>query len=135
MGTRALIHVKEGKNTLVTIYRQFDGYPTGLGEDIKQILNKGNVKLLNGISGDAKLPSHFNGLGCLAPYLISQLKDQIGNVYIMAPNISDVGEEYVYTLTDSKGILNLKVTDGYNNDTLYNGPLSEFNSKKVQADE
>jgi hypothetical protein len=30
MGTRALVHVKEGgrdSRTLVTIYRQYDGYP------------------------------------------------------------------------------------------------------------
>ena len=42
MGTRTLVHIKDGKKTIATIYRQYDGYPSGMGEDIKRILNKGS---------------------------------------------------------------------------------------------
>ena len=37
MGTRTLVHIKSGdfaSQTLVTIYRQFDGYPAGMGNDL-----------------------------------------------------------------------------------------------------
>jgi len=97
MGTRALIHVKEaGKysDTLVTIYRQYDGCPDGLGEDIKRII--GDSGISNGISNG--MEECFNGMGCFAAWLIKELKDKIGNVYIYAPNSKDVGEEFVYTV-------------------------------------
>lgn len=32
MGTRSIIHVKDGRKTIVTLYRQYDGYPSGMGE-------------------------------------------------------------------------------------------------------
>lgn len=101
MGTRSLVHVKEaGKNskTLITIYRQYDGYPTGMGDDIVQILNGGDCKLVNGYGADES-PAVFNGMGCLAAYLVGALKDgRIGNVYIYPADSVDVNEEYVYTL-------------------------------------
>lgn len=100
MGTRALIHVKESdKNsqTIVTIYRQYDGYPEGLGEEIKAII--GDKALSNGITDGC-----FNGMGCFAAWLVRELKTRIGNVYIMPPNTENVNEEYVYTIyaRDSK---------------------------------
>lgn len=127
MGTRTLVHIKDGKKTIATIYRQYDGYPTGMGEDIKEILNNGEVEILNGFGGSSKVPAQFNGIGCLAAYLVGELKEQkIGNVYLMAVNSKDCGEEFVYTISESKGKLNLKVFDVYENKTLYNGPLMGF---------
>ena len=34
MGTRSLTHIIEDKETLTTIYRQFDGYMSGHGSDL-----------------------------------------------------------------------------------------------------
>ena len=102
MGTRALIHIKESdkqSQTLCTIYRQFDGYPEGLGKDILAIIQ--NKWISNGIQEDA-----FNGMGCLAAWLIGELKEDIGNVYIYPPDAVDVGEEYTYTVYTSDRQLN-----------------------------
>lgn len=135
MGTRTLVHIKDGKKTIATIYRQYDGYPTGMGDDIKEILNDGKVNILNGF-GDQQVPRHFNGMGCLAAYLIGELKQKkIGNVYIMAPNTKDTGEDYTYTISEDLGILNLKVVEnGYNgNKTIFNGSLITFDGKKVEG--
>jgi hypothetical protein len=127
MGTRALIHVKDSgikSRTLVTIYRQYDGYPSGLGVDIKTILNEGDVGIINGI-GDHEAPIYFNGMGCLAAWLIKWLKEEIGNVYIVTPSGKDMGEEYTYTLYRDEQRLFIKA-QGWEGKTFYDGDLSKF---------
>jgi hypothetical protein len=134
MGTRSLIHIKDGKKTIATIYQQYDGYPTGVGKNIKKILNWGRVKVLNGYSGSDKTPHAFNGMGCLAAYLIGELKDKkIGNVYLMAPNTKDVGEEFIYTISQYEYTVKLKVIDVYENKVLFNGVLNEFCGERAEG--
>lgn len=151
MGTRSLTHIKEDGKTLVTLYRQFDGYPTGMGKDIKAALNDGNARLTNGFGGDDAIPAVFNGMGCLAAGLIKGLKEGIGNVYIYPADSDDCGEEYTYTVYyragagDSEpfskptGVICLKVVlvgwkdGGEPNRVMYDGPLSEFDPEKVEA--
>lgn len=77
MGTRSLLHIKDEGKTLVTLYRQYDGYPTGMGKDIKDALAKGKARLTNGYSGSDKNPEVFNGMGCLAAYLVVELKGRM----------------------------------------------------------
>lgn len=97
MSTRAIIHVQdEEKRTFVSIYRHCDGYPEGLGKELRDIIRGTNV--VNGYGLDDALPKTFNGMGCFAAFLIGKLKDQIGNVYVVLPDSKDVGEEYVYTI-------------------------------------
>ena len=134
MGTRTLVHIKDGRKTIATIYRQFDGYPTGMGEDIKKALNGGQVDILNGYGGSSKIPSQFNGMGCLAAYLVGELKKQkIGNVYLFAANSKDCGEEYVYTLTQKEDEVYMKVFDVWNKAILFNGPLKDFCGKIAEG--
>ena len=133
MGTRTLAHIKDGKKTIATVYRQYDGYPTGMGDDIKEILNNGMVKILNGYSLEHQVPKQFNGMGCLAAYLIGELKEKkIGNVYIFPANSKDVGEEFTYTISEDLGILNLKVT-AYGGKTIFKGALINFDGKTVEG--
>ena len=133
MGTRTLVHIKDGKKTITTIYRQYDGYPTGMGDDIKEALNLGNVTILNGFGGQT-VPSHFNGMGCLAAFLIGELKQKkIGNVYIFPANSKDVGEEFTYTLSESNGNVKLKVVENYKNKTIFNGLLKDFYGETVEG--
>jgi hypothetical protein len=127
MGTRSIVHVKDGRKTIVTLYRQFDGYPSGMGDDIKRILNNGEVEILNGYNGSSKIPAHFNGMGCLAAFLIGELKEQkIGNVYIIPTNSSGHGEEYVYTISQKNNQVYMKVQDDWNKTILFNGLLKDF---------
>ena len=132
MGTRSLTHVKQAGATLVTIYRQFDGYPTGHGMDIMKAL--GDRTLVNGLSMNAT--KCVNGMGCAAATLIAYLKTdglttlEAGGFYIEAPDSEDCGEEYVYTIDGDtfnaeKG-MTLKVESVYGEKVLYDGPLSEF---------
>ena len=134
MGTRTLVHIKDGRKTIATIYRQHDGYPTGMGEDIKKALNDGQVDILNGYGGSSKIPSQFNGMGCLAAYLVGELKEQkIGNVYLFTPNAKHCGEDFVYTLSEKEGKLYMKVQDVWNKKVLFNGPLKDFCGKIAEG--
>lgn len=102
MGTRALVHVKAARKTLVTVYRQLDGYPTGLGAKLAEFLTGADGaprRIVNGYSDVDREARAFNGAGCLAAQMVAALKQGIGDVYIEPPNASDVGEEYTYTLT------------------------------------
>ena len=59
MGTRSLTFVyDEQGNKIINLYRQFDGYPTGHGQELAEFLN--NQKMYNG-AGDlaALLVAHF----------------------------------------------------------------------------
>ena len=134
MGTRTLVHVKDGKKTIATIYRQYDGYPSGIGEDIKKALNSGEVEILNGYNGSSKIPAQFNGIGCLAAFLVGELKEQkIGNVYLLAANSKDCGEDFVYTLSEKKGQVYIKVQDVWNKKILFNGLLKDFSGEKAEG--
>lgn len=134
MGTRTLVHIKDGKKTIATIYRQYDGYPSGMGEDIKKALNNGEVEILNGYGGSSKIPAQFNGMGCLAAFLVGELKQKaIGNVYLFTANTKDCGEEFVYTLSEKKGKVLLKVQDVYTKKVLFSGLLKDFSGEKAEG--
>jgi len=132
MGTRGNVVVEEDGEVLVRIYKQFDSYPDGLGKDLVEIL--GDPDIVNGYGGDAEVPEVFNGMGCLAAYLIKHLKKGIGNVYINPANRESGWAEYIYVLyafePDDGGEtypqrLAVRVLD-YDRNTLYDGPLPKM---------
>lgn len=94
MGTRSTIAIYENTKHLVTIYQQFDGYPSGVGLQLAKFIKSG--KLVNGLSGGKGLV--FNGMGFLAAALIRELKDSPGGTYIV-PERQE--EEYNYTVRGS----------------------------------
>lgn len=130
MGTRSLLHIKDGRKTLVTLYRQFDGYPTGMGADIKKALS--GRGLVNGISGSRL--EVFNGVGCAAAFLIGKLKgEEAGNVYVYPVNAKDCWEDYTYTLSEKEGVFWLTVQNP--GTVIYNGTLDGFDPEAVEAAE
>ena len=134
MGTRSLTHIKDGNKTLLTIYRQYDGYPTGLGAELYEFLK--DFTVVNGFG--SKLPNLANGIGCLAAQIVGHLKDGVGNVYIYPPNSKDCGEEYIYTISLKKNEINLKVEEaGWDkpNTVIYNGCLAGFASEVLTEKE
>lgn len=132
MGTRSLTHVLDDKSeaVLVTIYRQFDGYPSGHGADLKEILS--GKRLINGIGGETPEEA-ANGMGDLAAQIVAALKAEspLGGIYLQAPGSSDHWEEYVYTVSGQqpgigeKGGVRLKVVIP-NGPVLYEGPANAF---------
>ncbi len=144
MGTRSLTHIKddvweegETPKTVVTIYRQMDGYPEGLGAELAEFLAP--FTIVNGFGGGTERMAIANGMGCLAAQVVAHLKDGVGSVYLYAPDSEDVGEEYVYTIShttprNGAGGLNLKcegVNGGWGDkprtlEVLYDGPPEGF---------
>lgn len=73
MGTRALVVLQEPDTELAVIYSQWDGYPSGLGKDLGEILGK--YKVGNGIPCRKVFTKPFaNGMSELAMHLICELK-------------------------------------------------------------
>ena len=126
MGTRSLIHVKdEDGKTLVTIYRQFDGYPTGMGADIKAVFD--GKTLVNGYSDPE---TQVNGMGCAAAMLIAAIKNGCGGVYIQPPEDKGCWEAFTYTLYQSADMhLSLKVVA--HEEILFDGLLADFDPEKA----
>ena len=133
MGTRSLTHIREEGETLITIYRQYDGYPTGMGANLKEFL--GDRKVTSGIRMDAPKRAPFNGMGDLAARLVTFLKEgdveSAGNVYIYPANATDVWEEYVYTVDQKDGELSLSVVDTYHGE-IYDGLIDDFDPEAVE---
>lgn len=93
MGTRSTIAIFEHTTHLVTIYQQYDGYPSGVGKALAKFVSSG--KLVNGLSGEKKV---FNGMGCFAAALVEHLKDGPGGTYIVPKGQK---EEYNYVVRGS----------------------------------
>jgi len=116
MGTRSLVifknaERKDEESEFGVLYRQSDGYPTGMGADILECF-QGKV-VVNGYSGDDEI----NGAGDMAVQLIAFLKQKgswgldphfktipkpvntPGGLYLMPVGTRDTWEEYLYTIT------------------------------------
>jgi hypothetical protein len=150
MGTRSLTHIvqspakgKRKPEVLATIYRQFDGYPSGHGEDLLRLLK--DKVMVNGIgreSGDIA-----NGAGCLAAQIVRDLKTEagVGGIYLEPAGSEDHGEEYVYTVEadtfDPQAGIQLKVEaihGGYGDTprerkVLFAGAVRAFDPAKAEA--
>jgi len=101
MGTRSLTtfietykdeYGNDKKNEIVTMYRQYDGYPSGHGLEIAEYLSKGT--LVNGL-GYNEPEIVFNGMGCLTAQVIADFKNGAGGIYIQRSN-KNSGEDYRY---------------------------------------
>lgn len=103
MGTRSLTRVFGGDEPLellCTIYKQYDGYPSGLGLELAEWLK--DLKIVNGFSTLEK-QRVANGPGCLAMQLIHFLKGdkegpQVGGTYLYPNTIkaADCNAEWEY---------------------------------------
>jgi hypothetical protein len=131
MGTRSLtvFNETEKNGEICVMYRQFDGYPSGHGKELKNLLK--DMVLVNGIPvGDNRKLA--NGMGCLAAQVVSSMKDGPGGIYIHPKGTRDCGEEYIYTLYPIDEMIGVKVEEVHGDGktkTLYNGPIHLWDIK------
>ncbi len=99
MGTRSNTLVIEAGHdkefVLVNIYRQMDGYPSGMGRELADFISK--TKMVNGIGIGQAEDRIANGAGCFAAQLIAQLKDGPGGIYIDSP-AGECDNDYTYKI-------------------------------------
>ena len=114
MGTRCLTVFKdEDDKEICVLYRQFDGYPSCHGKELKAFLK--NKKIVNGYNLDDEQNGNFNGMGCLVAQVIAYFKlgnnvdpksgykpTVIGGFYIFPANSRDHWEDYVYYVFPKK---------------------------------
>jgi len=97
MGTRSITRIQVDGETLVAVYRQYDGYIDGQGQDLANILK--DRKIVNGITFGSE-NKVFNGPGCLAANIICEMKRKdngdAGGVYINSVECDD--EEFTYNV-------------------------------------
>ena len=118
MGTRSLTFVYEGEMPIVNMYRQFDGYPTGHGQELADFLLSG--ELVNGYS--KKQSVQFNGMGCLAAQMIAYFKNTVGGFYIYSIDSTDCWQEYEYHVYEDKVVVNNPT------EVIFSGTWDEFHS-------
>lgn len=131
MSTRALVHLSDEEGIFTTVYHHFDGYPSGLGNKLRDIL--GATTIVNGISSGQQLPFFANGMECAAAYLVEQLKNsQIGRVLIVRAGVEDMWQDYTYTLSGAVGQQIKCVCRGPGDVLVYDGLLSMFHDTRSE---
>ena len=122
MGTRSLTYVYDDYDIttpIVCMYRQFDGYPAGHGQELIDFLKP--IKLVNGLSLDNK-QKVANGMGCLAAQLVAHFKDGPGQFYLYEPELNqDAWQDYEYHVFDHE--IEVKGGDGK---TVFAGDYEQF---------
>lgn len=103
MGTRCLTFVYDGNQPIVNMYRQFDGYPEGHGQELADFLTS-FAEIVNGYSpGDKRKIA--NGMGCLAAQMIANFKTSVGGFYIHAVTDTDCWQDYEYHVYEDKVVV------------------------------
>jgi hypothetical protein len=128
MGTRSLTIFQdfETKQETCVLYRQYDGYPSGYGRDLAEILQR--FKMVNGLNGaDYDNPESYaaNGLPCLAARVIALFKKAPGLFYLYPAGARDMNEEFIYFVRVSDSDIFVTVTDDKANE-LFTGTVRKF---------
>jgi len=84
MGTRSISVVKDRNgNKIIEMYKQYDGYPEGLGRELADFIKSGQIT--NGIPVGGNKEKLFNGIGCFTAQLVAYFKEGAGGIYLEAP--------------------------------------------------
>lgn len=103
MGTRSLTFVYDGDQPIINMYRQYDGYLEGHGQELAEFLLSG--EMVNGIPVGREQPRFFNGMGCLAAQMIAHFKKSAGGFYIYPVESRDCWQEYEYHVYENKVVV------------------------------
>ena len=117
MGTRSLTFVYDDNRPVINMYRQYDGYPSGHGQELAEFLLDG--KMVNGIPVGSK-ERMFNGMGCLAAQLVANFKKDAGGFYLYPMDCTDCWQEYEYHVYEDKVVVKNPT------EVIFSGTWSEF---------
>ena len=121
MGTRSLTYVYEGETPIICMYRQYDGYLSGHGQELANFLNE--LTIGNGISGKPELFNFANGMGCLAAQMIVWFKKTPGGFYIYPVELDQAcWQEYEYHVYENKVVVKNPT------EVIFEGSYDEFMS-------
>ena len=127
MGTRSVTIIKDEQGqTVAVMYRQFDGYLSGHGAELKALL--AGHEVVNGYGIQDPETTH-NGAGCLAASVVCHFKGQelhrLGGIYLAPAGTGWEEQEYVYELTVVAGeAIRVRVSNW--GELVYEGVLEEM---------
>jgi len=122
MGTRSITVVRDDEgNKIIEMYKQYDGYPSGMGMELMNFLKGGVV--VNGYSTSSDNVRQFNGMECLAAQLVAHFKEGVGGIYLHAPTprhesmyyADRYGVDYVYFINTD---LSIECRDAHTGDLI-----------------
>ena len=120
MGTRSLTFVYDGEQPIINMYRQFDGYHSGHGQELAEFLNSFDA-ITNGISlGENRKTA--NGMGCLAAQMIVNFKNGVGGFYIYSVDSTDCWQDYEYHVYENKVVVKNP------SEVIFEGNWNDFHS-------
>lgn len=127
MGTRSLTYVYDGETPIMCMYRQFDGYLEGHGQELANFLNE--LTIGNGISGKPELFTFANGMGCLAAQMIVWFKKTPGGFYIYPVELGqNCWQDYEYHVYENKVVVKNPT------EVIFSGSWNEFLSLTTGED-
>lgn len=110
MGTRSLTYVYDGRDTkntqaLMCAYQQFDGYPSGVGQELADFAKSFTIVNGFGPGQEDAVSTIANGAGCFAAQLVARFKKHVGGFYLRTTEQDpDYGQEYEYHLFVQEGV-------------------------------
>lgn len=110
MGTRSLTYVYDGRDTkntqaLMCAYQQFDGYPSGVGQELADFAKGFTIVNGFGPGQDDALGTIANGAGCFAAQMVAHFKKHAGGFYLRTTEQGqDSSQEYEYHLFVQEGV-------------------------------
>jgi hypothetical protein len=126
MGTRSITTIIDNafdnNEEICTMYRQYDGYPSGHGKELSDFLSQ--FTIVNGMGLDEKRKI-ANGAGCLAAQIIEHFKDGPGGIYMVKTRTKLAGEDYGYEITVTSA-LTIDVVVRRHKGKIFGGSLHEF---------
>ena len=132
MGTRSLTFVyDEDGRTIISMYRQYDGYPSGHGKELAEFLEP--ITMVNGIGMTPDGTVIANGPGCLAAQMVAHFKDGPGGIYINPTTAVDCGQDYEYHIATHGEGVGLTITchriedlRPFRRKKIFDGSIEEF---------
>lgn len=126
MGTSCIIRIKDkldDKESYVTIYKHYDGYPQGIGLRLKEKFQNHNV--VSGIGQFDTIENAANGMEDFAAQVVAFLKQTIGDVYLYHNSTPQGSSSYEYTLYLENEVLMINQFD-CSDGIVINTKLSEY---------
>ncbi len=133
MGTRSVTKITDNQwpssgpaETLVAMYRQFDGYPEGHGLELARFLAP--KVIVNGIPGGVSTKHLANGAGCLAAQVLAHFKAEtgVGGIYIHPLGSASEDYNYLLTVNPPGQPLTLVVTEYDDTEPIFNGTIADY---------
>jgi len=128
MSTHALTVMQEESGTeIAVLYRQFDGYLSAHGAELKEFLKP--IKIVNGIPNYKK--GIANGGACLAAQIVAHFKEEVGGFYLQ-PAGTRLDFTYYYFVKPNGANIHLRVE--YGDETLFDGNIENFDPTIEEED-